>query len=397
MRTLLRGPFLLTTIANFFFFLNFASFFLLPLEIRNLGGSESVIGAVMGTAGLASLGVLPVVGLSIDRLGRRAFLMMGAVGMTLASVGYLFVESVGPYLFALRLLQGLSFAAAFTATTTFAAEFAPVGRRAQALGIFGLSTLLTHAIAPIVGEEIVQLASFRTLFAVTTTYTVIALLLALGLPAGRATHGAAVHASERRLRPIHWVVAGTMTFAGMGFGTVMTFVPTYVTSEGLGRVGYFFAAYTSTAILTRLVGAGLSDRLGRRRVIIPTLLALALSIFWLAFVHNVPLLFAAGALFGTAQGISYPTLHALLVDLATEAQLGRSQALFNGAFNFGVTASAFAFGVIAEHFGQRSMFMFAALMPAVACALFAIGTQGVARPAHVAELGAVGGQLPSGR
>jgi MFS family permease len=94
MRNLLRGPFLLTAVANFFFFLNFASFFLLPLEIRNLGGSESVIGAVMGTAGLASLSVLPLIGLSIDRLGRRLFLIIGASGMTAASVGYLFVDSV---------------------------------------------------------------------------------------------------------------------------------------------------------------------------------------------------------------------------------------------------------------------------------------------------------------
>ena len=371
---LLSGPFLLTTVANFFFFLNFASYFLLPLHIRELGGSESVIGAVQGMSGLASLAVLPLVGLSIDRLGRRLFLILGAIGMTIASAGFLLVDSIGPLLFALRLLQGLSFAAAFTATTTFAAEFAPIGRRAQALGIFGLSTLLTHAIAPIVGEEIVHRAGFHTLFAVTTAYTVIAALLALFLPGAASTRGAGATPAERRLRAAHWVVAGTMTLAGMGFGTVMTFVPTYVTSEGFGRVAIFFAAYTTAAILTRLVGAGLSDRLGRRRVIMPSLLALALSIFWLAFVHTVPLLFAAGALFGGAQGISYPTLHAFLVDLASEAQLGRSQALFNGAFNLGVTSSAFAFGVVAEHLGHRPMFALASLTPVAACALFYVGT-----------------------
>lgn len=380
-KPLLRGPFLLTTVANFFFFLNFASFFLLPLYVRELGGSESVVGAAMGTSGLASLGVLPFVGLSIDRLGRRLFLILGAAGMTAASTGFLFVDHVGPLLFALRLLQGLSFAAAFTATTTFAAEFAPVGRRAQALGIFGLSTLLTHAIAPIVGEEIVHRAGFHTLFAVTTAYTIIALLLALGLPGVDRVQHLATSASARRLQPVHWMVAGTMTLAGMGFGTVMTFMPTFVASEGFGRVAFFFGAYTTTAILTRLIGAGLSDTLGRRRVIMPTLLVLGLSIFWLAFVRTVPLLIAAGALFGTAQGISYPTLHAFLVDLASEAQLGRSQALFNGAFNLGVTSSAFAFGVVAEHFGHRSMFMVASLAPVAACAIFYLGTMRVPQPA----------------
>jgi MFS family permease len=376
---LLSGPFLVTTAANFFFFMNFASFFLLPLHIRALGGSEAVIGAIMGTAGLASIAVLPLIGLSIDRLGRRRFLVLGALCMTAASAGFLVVDEVGPLLFALRLLQGVSFAAAFTATTTFVAEFAPADRRARALGLFGLSSLLTHAIAPIVGEEIVHRAGFQTLFAVTTLYTIIAALLALRLPAAASRRGAAATPSERRLRPAHWIVAGTMTFAGMGFGTVVTFMPTYVTVEGLGRVGIFFAAYTTTAILTRLVGAGLSDRLGRRRVIVPTLLALGLSIFWIAFVHSVPLLFAAGALFGTAQGISYPTLHALLVDLATEAQLGRSQALFNGAFNLGVTSSAFAFGAVAERYGYRPMFVLASLTPVAACALFYLGTARMAR------------------
>jgi MFS family permease len=301
------------------------------------------------------------------------FLMAGAIGMTTASLGFLLANSVGPLLFACRLLQGLSFAAAFTAATTYAAEFAPVSRRAQALGIFGLSTLLTHAIAPIIGEEVVSRWGFHTLFLVTTGYTLAALALATGLPAANPHH-AGSEPTERRLYPIHWVIAATVAFAGMGFGTVINFIAAYVTHEGLGRVAFFFGAYTATAILTRSVGAGLSDRFGRRRIIIPTLAALGVSILCIALADGLPQLAAAGALFGTAQGLSYPTLHAFLVDLSSQAQLGRSQALFNGAFNLGVTGSAFAFGVVAERFGYRPMFIVAAAMPLVSCAVFSVGT-----------------------
>ena len=370
---LLSGPFLLATAANFFFFLSFATYFLLPLHVRALGGSEAMVGAVMGAAGLASLAVLPLVGVNIDRLGRRVFLILGALGMTAASVGFLFADSVGA-LFALRLLQGVSFAGAFTATTTFAAECAPPTRRARALGIFGLSTLLTHAIAPTVGEEIIHRAGFHALFAVTIAYTTIVLVLATQFAddSKRRIHGVAPDAL--RLTRLQWWVAGTMVLTGAGFGTVMTFIPTFVASAELGRVGVFFAAYTSTAILTRLVGAGMSDRLGRRRVIAPALVGLGLSIFCLAFVHSVPMLFGVGALFGTAQGISYPTLHAFLVDIASEAQLGRAQALFNGAFNLGVTTSAFLFGLLAEHLGHRAMFVVASLTPVAASLVFTLGT-----------------------
>lgn len=371
---LLSGPFLRATLANFFFFLNFASYFLLPLFLQQLGGSEATIGAVMGSSGLASLVVLPLVGTTIDRVGRRPFLLAGAAGMTAASLGFQFVHAIGPAVFALRVLQGASFAAAFTATTTFAADFAPRARRARALGLFGLSTLLTHAIAPGLGEELVRRAGFPALFAAATVCTLIAMVIAVPLPEPRrAAH--AVAAAARRLRSIHWLIAATMTLAGMGFGCVMTFVPTYVTTHGFGRVAYFFAAYTSTAILTRLIGAGASDRFGRARVILPSLFLLGVSIFWLGRVEGLIGLFAAGALFGTAQGISYPTLHAFLVDVASDAQLGRSQALFNGAFNLGVTGGGFAFGLVAEHFGYRAMFSLAALAPLAAAAIFAAGSR----------------------
>ncbi|MBX3027226.1 MFS transporter [bacterium] len=371
---LLSGPFLRATLANFFFFLSFASYFLLPLFLHGLGGSEGRIGAVMGSSGLASLLVLPLVGTTIDRVGRRPFLLAGAAAMSAASIGFQFVHAIGPAAFALRILQGASFAAAFTATTTFAAELAPRARRARALGVFGLSTMLTHAIAPGLGEELVRRAGFPALFAAAAVCSLIALVIAAPLPEPRHV-ALAVAPGARRLQPIHWLVAATMTLAGMGFGCVMTFIPTYVTSHGLGRVAYFFAAYTSTAILTRLIGAGASDRVGRARVILPSLLLLGGAIFWLGRVEGLISLVAAGALFGVAQGLSYPTLHAFLVDVASEAQLGRTQALFNGAFNLGVTGSAFAFGIVAERSGYRTMFSLAALAPLVAAAIFAAGAR----------------------
>jgi MFS family permease len=368
--SLFSGPFARVTVANFFFFLNFASFFLLPLYVKMLGGSESTVGLVMGTGGAATFLTLPVVAVLIDRLGRRRFLILGALGMTMASICFLRVDTIGPALFALRALQGASFAAAFTATTAFAATFAPQDRRAQALGIFGLSVLLTHAIAPAAGEEIIRRLGFHVLFTATAAWTLVVLLVAAQLPAGVVARSTGAQPAPWHFDRVQWIVAATMVLSGMGFGAMMTFTPTFIHGEGLGRVGIFFAAYSITAILTRIVGAGLSDSFGRRAVIIPTLLVLAGSVLTMAFVRGILMLVFAGALFGAAQGISYPTLHAFLVDMTAEAHLGRAQALFNGSFNFGVASSAFVFGAVAELLGYRPMFALASLTPAVACVLF---------------------------
>jgi len=367
----LPGAFLRVTVANFFFFLNFASFFLLPLYLEALGADRSTVGAIMGTQGLAALCFLPVVAAWIDRLGRRGFLLCGSGGMALAAALFPSIDHVSPLLFALRILQGISFASAFTATTTYAAELAPIARRARALGIFGLSTLLTHSIAPGLGEEIIHRAGFPTLFYAASFCTLIAILVAARLPHGRVERAHETSAgSGVGLSRMHWVIAVTTVLVGMGFGTVITFVAAYVHSEGLGRAGFFFGAYTTAAILVRIVGAGLSDTFGRRRVIVPTMLVFGMAILWLSTVQSVLFLMLAGMLFGSAQGINYPTMHAYLVDLSHETNMGRAQALFNGSFNLGVTVSSFLFGVVAEHFGYRPMFALAALMPMVGCALF---------------------------
>jgi len=59
--------FYLVTVANFVFFLNFASFFLLPLHLKSMGASEQTIGYVMGTGGFAGLCVLPFLGVLLKR------------------------------------------------------------------------------------------------------------------------------------------------------------------------------------------------------------------------------------------------------------------------------------------------------------------------------------------
>jgi MFS family permease len=367
-RQLLRGPFGRVMAANFTFFLNFASFFLLPLFVKRLGGSEATVGIVMGSGGLATLCALPLVGMWIDRFGRHRFFAGGAVAMSAAALGYLLVDSIGVLLFALRIVQGVSFAFAFTASTTLAAELAPPQQRAQALGLFGVSTLLTHALAPILGEAIIERWGFPALFVTAAICSAGPLWLLRGVPAPQPhTRAPGVVTGLPR---IHRMVAAVMVFCGMGFGCVMTYIPTFVHSSGLGRVSYFFGAYTATAIGTRIFGGSLSDRIGRRAVIVPALAALAGSILALSQASSIAALLAVGAAFGVAQGVSYPTLHAFLVDTSPAQQLGRAQALFNGSFNLGVMSSAFLFGQIADRYGHRVMFAVAACTPAIAGALF---------------------------
>ena len=354
--------FYLVTIANFVFFLNFASFFLLPLHLKDLGASERTIGYVMGTAGFAGLCVLPFLGMLLDRISRRGFVTAGALSMALASFAYIALPGAGPVIYLLRVVQGVSFTSAFVTASTLAVELAPPGRRGEALGIFGISTLTTHAIAPALGEVIARAYGFTTLFAVAGTLGLVAAALTLRIRVPDAGARVAPAGAARGLPRGATLCLGaaTMIACGMGFGAVLTFVPTFVHAMALERVAPFFVSYTAAAVGVRVLLGGLSDRIGRRRVLLPSIVILALAVAALGWVRTMPALVLVGLVFGAGQGMVYPTANAMMVDLSHAANLGRVQTLFSGSFSVGVAASAFVFGGVIERFGYRAMFTGAA-------------------------------------
>jgi MFS family permease len=119
----------------------------------------------------------------------------------------------------------------------------------------------------------------------------------------------------------------------------------------------------------RFALGGLSDRVGRRRVLLPSIALLALSVLTLGWVHSITALVLVGLLFGAGQGMVYPTANALMVDLSRPDNLGRVQTLFSGSFSVGVAASAFIFGGVIERFGYPAMFTGAAGCIAIGGAL----------------------------
>ncbi len=362
-RERLPRDFFLVTAANLAFFLNFASFFLLPVHLHDLGVSERTIGRIMGTAGFAGIVVLPFLGVLLDRVDRRRFVVAGGAVMAAASFAYVLVPGASPALYLLRAVQGFAFTASFVTASTLAAELAPLAIRGRALGLFGISTILTHAIAPAFGEVIARRFGFDVLFAFAGSLGLVSMALSLAVRVPRAAAGPGSVVTNRasiRHEPTLWLAAATMAACGTGYGAVMTFVPTFVHAVGIDTVAPFFVSYSLAAITVRLTLGGLSDRVGRRPVLLPAIAVLGLAILSLGSVDGVAGLVLVGLVFGGGHGMVYPTANALMVDLSHAGNLGRVQTLFAGSFSVGVALSAFVFGGLIETHGYGVTFAAAA-------------------------------------
>jgi MFS family permease len=369
-RPLYTKPFILAAAANFLFFGNLNAYTLLPLYIQQLGGREGQIGSIMAMYPVAAILCQFGAGPLIDRFGRKPFILFGATLATAVSIAFVFSAELGWHFFLLRFLQGVAFACFMTSNLTLLADLAPETRRAEAVGIFGVSGLVTIALAPAVGEMILRAYGFPVFFMGTLLLAVGTLLVCL------ATEVPSLLVAEvgRSLGPGFWGnFAPVMTAAfqfGLANAIVFVFLPPFARVAGLPRIGPFYVVYTIMAVAVRLCGGRLADRLERRQVILPALIGLSAGVFLFSCLHSTWLLLVIAFINGTAHGFVYPAVSAMAFDRAPRGARGSALAIFNIAALGGGTVGAVGFGWFAEFVGYRPGFVIVGLLLALGVGVF---------------------------
>jgi MFS family permease len=361
------GPFARATLTNFFFSSSLSCFILLPLYVHQLGGTEAEIGLVQGVYSAAGILCQPVIGLWLDRVGRRFFMTLG-VSLIIASSAAFVVSHSLALLAALRVVQGLGFSAFFVANYMHVVDLVPADRRGWALGIYGVSGFLGTALAPVAGEIMVRRLGFPWLFALSVLLGgVAAWLLATtrGFRPPSGGEGPGIGSLSAGLAEVLRLHMALTFFFGLGTGAMFTFLPTFGEGLGVHSVSLFYTAYAIAAVGVRVGGGNLIDTRGRRATIIPSMFVQAASVGLLTAmallvrphmtVPVVPFLFLAGLLAGGAHGFLYPALAALLMDVTPEARRGSVVGIFSAVFLVGNALGSMVFGYVAHGLGYGVM------------------------------------------
>jgi MFS family permease len=327
-----------------------------PGFLQSLGASELRIGTIVGVTGAASIVVRPWIGRLIDRKGRRRMIRWGTLVIAASTLGYAFVDSIGPAVVGARVLQGLGQAMTYTAFWAYIADRLPAARRAQGIALFGISGLAPIGIGPALGDQILASTfGYRGVFLVATACALVAFGLSLLLEESVANAPATSFFDVLRrpsLRPI-WLV--TLILA-LGFTAAFVFVTTYVTATGVGTVGSFFAAYAIAAIAWRLGFAWIPDRIGPARMVAPGLALYAAGLATVGLVGNNSGLVVGGLLTGLGHGISFPVVVTLATSRAAIEERGTTTAIFTALFDISLFGAAPLIGWMIEQVGYGTSF-----------------------------------------
>ncbi len=371
---LLSPAFLLVSAANLTQALAFNLFLHLPGSLESLGADKVEIGLLFGLTSISAIAVRPAVGRSMDLRGRRGVILVGGVLNVAVCALYLTVDAIGPWLYTVRLVHGLAEALLFTSLFTFAADTVPAERRTEGLALFGVSGMLPISLGGLLGDAILARADFDALFGVALGFGIVSLLLSLGLfdppraeGRGEPSRGFAAALRQRDLIPLWWIGTVFATALAANFA----FLKTYVLDTGIGSVGGFFTAYSGAALALRLFFGWLPDRVGPKRVLFPSLGALAAGLALLAVAERSAEVFAAGLVCGIGHGYIFPILFGMVVSRAREAERGSAMAIFTALFDGGVLIGGPTFGWMHRIGGYGALFGSAALVVVAGTLVFA--------------------------
>ncbi len=366
---LLTRPFVLLTTGHLLQALGYSSLLLLPLYLGHLGANRTLIGSIMAFASLTSLAFRPAVAWSLDVWGRKPTLYVGTSLMAVGMWLLFWVTDLGYLVYVSRFLVGVGLGALFTGYLAFAGDIIPLERRTEGLALFGISGLVPLMINPFssqLGIAPVDLRWFLPLVGIVIALSMVS-LIPIEEPQTSAKRKSLKWRdvlrtlSHRSLRPV-WLAA--IVLSGL-VATFMTFVTVSAKDRGIPGATYVWLTYAGAAVLVRVFGSRLADRIGPANLIVPGLSCYAISLVWVAGATSFQELLWAGSLAGIGHGYCFPVVSGQVIARASEAHRGSALSMFTALWSLTEISITPILGAFADQFGDASMFALTATSSAV--------------------------------
>jgi MFS transporter, DHA1 family, multidrug resistance protein len=367
----------------------------LPAFAAHLGALPEFIGVIVAASTVTGVFFKLPSGALSDVLGRKRMMLLGALFFAVPPFLYPFVGN--PWsLLALRFVHGFATAIFSPVAAAYVASLAETGRGAR-LGWFASGNDIGGTAGPLIGGFVLYFsASYAVTYLLVGAIGVLTLVVVLWLPdvdrssedqgrtlASRTAEFRAGLAEVVATPPI-LIAAGIEAVMYLGYGAFLGFLPIYAKTVGLNdaEIAIVLGSQLATAVVAKPIGGRLSDKWGRKPVIVIGLLLCAASLPLIFRGENFVSLVIVAPLLGLGIAAVTPVTNALIADLASARRLGAAMGVFGTIWDIGEAAGPIIAGFLVGGFGYASTFDALALMTiAVSIGVVVLVRDPSARPA----------------
>jgi FSR family fosmidomycin resistance protein-like MFS transporter len=359
-------------------------YLLLPIIGAELGLSFSQIGLIMTCQYLAGAVANVPGGVLVDTVGRKGLLM--AVSLFWVGFPYLLMGFSHSYVLLLMCVMMVGIGNSLwhpTAIPTLARRYPD--RKGLVLSLHGMGGNAGDAIAPLVIGALLAVFTWRQVVVMNVVPGLVMsvlLLVFLGTlqlgpkkkravageePAGESA-GQSLREYGRNLRQLLrnrslMLLSTSGAFRSMTQNALLTFLPLYLARElgySIMLVGASMFALQAAGLAAAPVAGHLSDRMGRRSVVMSSMAMTAVVLVFMAFAGKSPMFIAFIAVLGFVLYALRPVLQAWLLESTPKNMGGSSIGILFGAQSLGSSVAPLIGGLIADRFGLSATFYFLA-------------------------------------
>jgi MFS transporter, ACDE family, multidrug resistance protein len=380
----------------------------LPQYARNFGVSISAATFVITAFAVMRLCFAPATGVLIQRLGERRVYVTGILIVAVTTGACAFAQTYWQLLL-FRSMGGIGSTMFFVSALGLMIRISPEGARGRVAGMFSTSFLLGSVGGPVLGAATVGLGLGAPFIiygiALMIAATVVFFSLrhsSLAAPAQQTEPTMTVRVALRQ-RAYRAALMSNFAMGWSVFGLRMALVPLFVVEaldQGPGVAGLTLAVFALGNVSAVFPSGYLSDRVGRRTLLITGLSASAVATAVVGFSTSLPLFLAGAYVTGAASGMFSSPQQAAVADIiGSKARAGTAVATFQMMADLGSILGSLAVGQVAQHtsFGWAFVVSGGILMLAAIGWMFAPETRGrpPAEPTPVRALGPeAGGEVP---
>jgi MFS family permease len=328
----------------------------LPQLARHFGVSISAATFVITAFAVMRLLAAPPTGLLVHRLGERRIYVSGVLIVAVSTAACAFAQTYWQLLL-FRALGGIGSTMFFVSALGLMIRMSPPDARGRVAGMFSGAFLVGSVAGPVVGSLTagLGLSAPFIIYGVLLLFAAVVVLLSLrNSPlAGPADSDEPTVTLRMAMRHRAYRAALLSNFAtGWSlFGLRFALVPLFV-DEALKQTpsvaGLALAAFAIGNVSVVMYSGRLSDRIGRRPLLIGGLMLSGITTAVLGLADSAPVFFAAAVIAGAASGVYNSPQQAAVADIIGKARGGPPIAMFQMMSDFGAIVGPLMAGLIVD-------------------------------------------------
>jgi len=359
----------------------------LPRFAQDLGSSPELIGLIVAASTITGIFIKLPAGALSDMLGRRRMMLLGSLFFAVPPFFYPLITDTLSLLF-LRFVHGFATAIFSPVASAYVADLFQKGR-GEKLGWFSSATDIGATLGPLIGGFILfSTASYSTTYLIVGALGCLPLLMVLLLPAEenrpRATEDKPARWTEFKkgivevLSSCLVIIASALEAAMyLGYGAFLGFFPIYAKELGYNdaAIGLIMGSQLATTMVGKPLGGWLSDRMGRKPIILLGILLCAVIIPLIMRSQAFYVLIVLSCLFGLGVAVVTPSTTALVADLAKKGRMGSAMGVFGTIWDTGEAAGPILAGVLIATFSYFNGFLIIAALMVIVAGIFALAVK----------------------